>query len=341
MNHDLLKLTAYFGERQRSGAQFTADALLGLLADSAVATSIVVRGIAGFGPKHELRTDVTLSASEDPPIAVAAVDRPEVLAPLASAVADLVSRGLVTLERARSADPLRPAGRSVKVTAYVDRGARVTGAPAHVAVCALLRRHGFFGASALLGVDGTAHGRRVRAAFFSRNVAVPAMVIGVGPDAGAAAALDELAGLPAVRMLTVEAVHLCKLDGALVSVPPATATPWQKLMVHTSASALHDGMPVHRALVAQLRGVHSSAGVTALRAVWGFQGESEALGDSVFRLGRQVPVTTIVVDSPERIRAGFAVIDALTTRHGLVTSEPVPAALWMDSGVRTGVLRTP
>lgn len=341
MTADLLTLTAYFGERQRSGTQFTADALIALLADAAVATSIVVRGIAGFGPRHELRSDVTLSASEDPPIAVAAVDRPEVLAPLAPTVADLVPRGLVTLERARSAADPAPAGASVKVTAYVDRGQRIAGAPAYVAVCALLRRHGFSGASVLLGVDGTAHGRRQRAAFFSRNTAVPAMVVGVGPGARIAGTIDELGALPAVRMLTVEAAHLCKLDGALMSLPPAAATPWQKLTVHTSASARYDGVPVHRAIVAQLRDVHRSAGVTALRAVWGFQGAADTLRDSMFHLVRQVPVTTIVVDTPERIAAGFEVIDALTARHGLVTSEAVPAALSIDDRTRTGDLRLP
>jgi PII-like signaling protein len=34
---------------------------------------------------------------------------------------------------------------------------------------------------------------------------------------------------------------------------------------------------------------------------------------------------TIVVDSPERIAAAFAIIDELTTEQGLVTSEWVPA----------------
>ena len=52
--------------------------------------------------------------------------------------------------------------------------------PAFVAVCDLLHRRGIDGATALLGVDGTAHGRRQRAAFFSRNAEVPMMIIAVG-----------------------------------------------------------------------------------------------------------------------------------------------------------------
>ncbi len=74
MSGDLLQMTVYVGERARSGDRFTADALLDLYDAVPVAHSIVVRGIAGFGPRHELRSDVTLTGSEDPPIAVTAVD---------------------------------------------------------------------------------------------------------------------------------------------------------------------------------------------------------------------------------------------------------------------------
>ena len=52
--------------------------------------------------------------------------------------------------------------------------------PAFIAVCDLLYRRGIAGATALLGVDGTAHGERQRAAFFSRNAETPMMVISVG-----------------------------------------------------------------------------------------------------------------------------------------------------------------
>ena len=73
MSGDLLQMTVYVGERARSGDRFTADALLDLYDAVPVAHSIVVRGIAGFGPRHELRSDVTLTGSEDPPIAVTAM----------------------------------------------------------------------------------------------------------------------------------------------------------------------------------------------------------------------------------------------------------------------------
>jgi PII-like signaling protein len=49
-----------------------------------------------------------------------------------------------------------------------------------------------------------------------------------------------------------------------------------------------------------------------------------------------VPVTTIVVDTPERIAASFDIVDDLTGRHGLVTSELVPALVSIDNGERIG-----
>ena len=71
---DCLKLTAYFGERQRTDGRFLAEDLLTLYDERAIATSVMLRGIASFGPRKQLRSDEWLSLSEDPPVAVAAVD---------------------------------------------------------------------------------------------------------------------------------------------------------------------------------------------------------------------------------------------------------------------------
>ncbi|MGH3967126.1 MAG: DUF190 domain-containing protein, partial [Mycobacterium sp.] len=74
MNHECLKLTAYFSERQRTASDttvrqgFLADAMLSLFGSQEVATSVMLRGIARFGPRHVLRTDESLSLSEDPPV---------------------------------------------------------------------------------------------------------------------------------------------------------------------------------------------------------------------------------------------------------------------------------
>ena len=345
MSDEYLKLTTYFAERLRSGNRFVADALLDLYSESAVATSVVLRGVASFGPHHELRSDQSLSASEDSPIAIAAVDRADKITPLADRAVALTTRGLITLERARllvGAEAPAPPD-TVKLTVYVGRQDRVSAQPAHQAVCDVLHRHGFAGASVFLGVDGTKDGQRQRAHFFSRNVDVPVMIIAIGTGDQAVDAIPELEAMLRQPLLTLERVQLCKRDGRLITRPAALPAAdengralWQKLMVYTSEVTLHEGMPIHRAIVRRLFDSRAASGATVLRGIWGFHGDHKPHGDKMFQLTRQVPVTTIVVDSPERIAASFDIIDNLTERHGLVTSELVPALVSIDDGERRG-----
>ncbi len=339
---DYLKLTTYFDERLRHGDRFTSDALLDLYGDNAVATSVVLRGISSFGPHHVLRTDQTLTASEHSPIAVAAVDEAEKMAGLADQVSAMVARGLVTLERAQLGAAVTPPD-AAKLTIYVGRQDRADGRPAYRAVCDALHRRGFGGASVFLGVDGTARGERTRARFFSRNMGVPVMIIAVGTGQQVTEALPELETLLREPLFTIERAQVCKRDGEMLARPPALPATddqgralWQKLMVYTSEAALHDGTPIHRAIVQRLFDSRVANGATALRGIWGFHGDHEPHGDRWFQLARRVPVTTIVVDSPDRIAASFEVIDELTGEYGLVTSELVPALVSIDGGQRRG-----
>ena len=50
----------------------------------------MLRGIASFGPRHIVRTDESLSMSEDLPVTIAAVDTPEVIGALADDVVALI-----------------------------------------------------------------------------------------------------------------------------------------------------------------------------------------------------------------------------------------------------------
>lgn len=337
MNADCLKLTSYFGERQRTGDGFVADALLDLYGRHEIATSVLLRGTEGFGARQHQRTDRSLSLSEDLPLVAVAVDaRPRIEALLGEA-ARITRSGLVTLERARmlTGDIGALPGdlaETTKLTIYLGRQERVYRVPAFVAVCDLLRRRGVAGATALLGVDGTAHGQRQRAAFFGRNTQTPMMVISVGSGAQIGRVLPELGALLHRPLLTLERVSICKRDGERLETPAAdlpAALPtgmarWHKLMIYTSEAAQSDGQPIHRAIVRRLRAA-GIGGATTVRGVWGFHGDHAPHGDRLLQLGRRVPAVTIVVDTPERIAAAYPVIDELTARQGLVTSETVPA----------------
>ena len=230
---------------------------------------------------------------------------------------EINNSGLLTVERARlitgapGAVPV-PADLpgTAKLTVYLGRQERAYRVPAFVAVCDLLHRRGIDGATALLGVDGTAHGRRERARFFSRNAEVPMMIIAIGSADRIARVLPELGALLPRPFITLERARVCKRDGQLLGRPQALPgvdehglALWHKLMIYTSEAARHDGQPIHRAIVRRLRSAGLS-GATTQRGVWGFHGDRPPHGDRLLQLGRHVPAVTIVVDSPGAHRPG-------------------------------------
>jgi PII-like signaling protein len=352
VNDDFLKLTSYFGERHRSDGRLLADALIDLFEGQAVATSIMLRGMTGFGLKQHLRTDRLLTLSEDLPVVAVAVDERQRIQSLAEEVLALKRSGLVTLERAqllsatseRLRAPARP-GEGAKLTIYLGRQERVEGAPAFVAVCDLLHRRGAQGAVAVLGVDGTAHGVRHRARFLSRNANVPMMLIAIAQEEQIAELVPDLGRVLPRPLMTLERVRICKRDGQLLARPPVLAQTderglavWQKLMVYSSEESQHHGEPQHRMIVRRLR-EQGLRGATVLRGVWGFHGEHEPRGDRLLQLRRRVPVVTIAIDAPRRIAQAFAVIDEMTDETGLVTSEIVPALTALTPDERRGGVR--
>jgi len=338
VNGDCIELTSYFGERHRANGTFVADALVDLYSKHQIAASIVLRGIQGFGPKRHLRTDTSLSLSEDLPLTTIAVGtRPNIEAVL-NRTLEINRPGLVTLERVQLlSEKIEPVGiaenadEATKLTVYFSRLDSVYMVPAFEVICELLYRRGIPGATALLGVDGIAHGRRQRARFFSRNADLPMMVVAVGSGDRIGMVLPELAGLLRHPLMTLQRVRVCKRDGQLINVPELTAEAddhgfplRQKLTVYTSAAARHDGQPIHRAIVRRLRSAGIS-GATTYRGIWGFHGERPPHGDRFLQLDRHVPMITTVIGTAERIFAAFDIIDELTKERGLVTSETVPA----------------
>jgi PII-like signaling protein len=352
VNQDCLKLTVYFGERDRVGRRFLADALVDVYARHELETSLVMRATHGFGAKQLLRTDRLLTLSEDLPLVSVAVDtRPRIETALAE-LAELPFDGLLTLERARMltgpferVELAQQLDEATKLTVYLGRQERAGGRPAHLAVVDLLHRQGIAGATVLLGVDGTARGVRRRARFFGRNAQVPLMVISIGDGGRIAAALPELGALLSRPLVTLERVRILKRDGVRLAEPrqpPGSDASgleiWQKLMVYAGEQSRHGDEVLYTELVRRLRAA-GAAGATSLRGVWGYHGDHRPHGDSFWRLRRRVPVVTVLVDRPERVRHWFAIVDELTSETGLVTSEIVPAMRVTGPGLRAGGLR--
>ncbi|HWC85807.1 MAG TPA: DUF190 domain-containing protein [Solirubrobacteraceae bacterium] len=333
-----VKLTTYFEERDRAGARFLADALFDVYERHAMRTSVLLRGVAGFGEHHRVHTDRSLTLSENLPAVSVAVDTRERIERALPDVLRAATSGLVSIERAellshefRGVRLADHQGTALKLTLYGGRGVRAGGEAGYVAAVEELRAAGAAAVTVLLAVDGTLHGERRRARFFARNAGVPLMIMAVGEAAGLIPALPALARLVEDPVATIERVRICKSEGLHMSDPHAPPEHdsarlpiRQKLTVLTDERDHWNGRPLYAQLVRRLH-VNAAAGVTVLRGVRGFYGERETAADSLFRLRRGVPVHAVILDTPKRIQRLWPMIDSVTHEHGVVTSELVPA----------------
>lgn len=338
MSEDCLKVTAYFGERDRRDGGFLADALLDLYERHALQASIVLRGIEGFGIKHRLQTQRLLSLSEDLPIVSVAVDSRRRIEGLLPELQATMTSGLLTVERARlltgpvGKEPiLTGAHEETKLTIYCGRTERAGGRSTAHALVELLARHGVAGATVFLGVDGTMHGIRQRARFFSRNSNVPLLLVSVGATKAIADVLPRIGSLLDRPLLTLERVRVLKRDGERLAELPhlpdddgAGLSIWQMLTVYAGEQARFGDHALYVELIRRLRG-ENAAGATAIRGIWGYHGDHEPHGDRLLSLARHVPVATIVVERPGEIARLWPIVDEATRTTGLVTSELVPA----------------
>lgn len=325
--NDAGKLTVYFGESDRVGGRLLSDVLVDLFDEAGVRAAVLMRGVEGFGVKHQLHTDRLLTLSEDLPLVALAIAERERIDELLPRVTELVPGGLVTAERARllrgtaGAELPEDLHEAAKLTLYLGRDEPYREVVEH------LRRAGVAGATVLLGLDGIVHGRRHRARFFARNASVPLLVISLGTGEAVDRALAGLDALVPDTATTLERVRVCKRDGTLLAEPHVLDEGvWQKLTVYAGEQARHAGHPLHVQLVHRLREARAG-GATALRGTWGFSGDHLPHGDRVLQIRRRVPVVTTVVDTPDRIRQWFRIVDELTDEAGLVTSELVPTSV--------------
>jgi PII-like signaling protein len=350
MLEDGLRLSVYFGERDRAHGRLLADQLIEMFAAHGVRSSVLLRGVEGFGIKHRLQTERLLTLSEDLPLVAIAVDTGPRVEAVLEQVQAISGDGLITLERARllsgavvdteiSSNP-----DAAKLTIYLGRQERVGSRSAHTAVVECLHRHGVAGASVLLGLDGTAHGERQRAGFFARNTHVPLMVQSVGESTSIGSALGEIAGMLGDPAMTLERVRVCKRDGVRLAEPlrpPDTDATglayWQKLVVYASEQTRYEHQPLHSALVRRLRR-DGAAGATSLRGQWGYHGEHQPHGERFWSIRRHVPVLTLLLDTPVNMQRWFAIVDEMTSETGLVTSEIVPALRASGPGIARGGL---
>lgn len=98
LREDAVRLTVYFGERDRAGGQPLQVALVRLLRERGIWGCTVTRGLAGFGKRSVLHAAMPLRLSEDLPLKLEAVDARRKVEALLPDITALVKDGLVTIE---------------------------------------------------------------------------------------------------------------------------------------------------------------------------------------------------------------------------------------------------
>ena len=353
MSTEGLKLSVYFGERDRVHGGLLSDALMDRLAAAEVLASALLRGIEGFGIKHQLRTTRLLTLSEDLPLMAVAVDYAPRVTLLLPEIQAIAGGGLITLERValpgrQLADDLFFADGSedAKLTIYCGRGEEHGARPVPAAALDALRAAGLPGATALPGVDGTILGERRAARFFSHNDGVPALVVSVGPWERMADVLPRLRALSGRHVITLERVRVVRRDGrvpAELPAPPAHdeegLAMWQRVMVFCGEQARWEGRPLYSQLIRRLREANA-AGATALRGAIGYSDDGDQHGDRFLSIRRHAPIVVTMVDFVDEISRLWPIVARATASTGLVTSEVVPAFRAVGEGDhRVGGLR--
>ena len=96
-----LLVRIFIGESDRWKHQSLSTALLERLRREGFAGATIFQGVAGFGARSVLHTAHLLRLSEDLPIVIEIVDSEEHVARLMPILDEMVTEGLVTVEKAR------------------------------------------------------------------------------------------------------------------------------------------------------------------------------------------------------------------------------------------------
>ncbi|MDX6605501.1 MAG: uncharacterized protein QOD14_41 [Solirubrobacterales bacterium] len=92
-------LRIFIGESDKHGRKPLYQAIVEMLREEGMAGATVLRGIEGFGANSHLHTARILRLSEDLPIVIEVADTPERIEAIMPKLDEMVSDGMVTLER--------------------------------------------------------------------------------------------------------------------------------------------------------------------------------------------------------------------------------------------------
>jgi PII-like signaling protein len=92
-------LRIFVGESDHWKGKPLHEAIVQLFRESGLAGTTVIRGITGFGASSHLHTTRLLQLSQDLPLVIEAVDTEEHIAAVLPRLDEMVTEGMMTLER--------------------------------------------------------------------------------------------------------------------------------------------------------------------------------------------------------------------------------------------------
>jgi PII-like signaling protein len=95
-------LRIFIGESDRWDGRPLYEAIVRMARDQGLAGATALRGIEGFGANDRIHTVKILRLSEDLPIVVEIVDRPERIAAFLPTLDGIIAEGMITLEKVRT-----------------------------------------------------------------------------------------------------------------------------------------------------------------------------------------------------------------------------------------------
>lgn len=100
LSGELVLMRIFIGESDKFGRTLLYEALVELFRKEGFAGATVLRGVAGFGAHSVYHTDKLLRLSVDLPIVVEVVERQEKIDTIMPKIDEMMSGGMITLEKA-------------------------------------------------------------------------------------------------------------------------------------------------------------------------------------------------------------------------------------------------
>jgi PII-like signaling protein len=94
-------LRIFVGESDKYDGRPLYEVIVGSARERGMAGATVLRGVLGFGAHSRIHTAKILRLSEDLPIVVEIVDKPERIAEFLPELDEMIDEGLITLEKVR------------------------------------------------------------------------------------------------------------------------------------------------------------------------------------------------------------------------------------------------